>query len=77
MRWLLLGILVAPGLRARRAEAQQDSAGRDSLTLEGRLNQLDQEVRVLDYEHTTFVGGAAVGDRRPENFMASRVQYAF
>jgi phosphate-selective porin OprO and OprP len=32
---------------------------------------------VLDYEHTTFSGGAAPGDRRAENFVASRVQYAF
>jgi phosphate-selective porin OprO/OprP len=32
---------------------------------------------VVDYEHTTFTGGAAVGDRRSENFLASRVQYAF
>lgn len=32
---------------------------------------------VVDYEHTTFTGGTAVGDRRAENFVASRVQYAF
>jgi hypothetical protein len=32
---------------------------------------------VVDYEHTTFASGAAVGDRRAENFVASRVQYAF
>jgi phosphate-selective porin OprO/OprP len=32
---------------------------------------------VVDYEHTTFSGGAAVGDRRAENFVVSRVQYAF
>jgi phosphate-selective porin OprO and OprP len=32
---------------------------------------------VVDYEHTTFTGGAVVGDRRAENFVASRVQYAF
>ena len=32
---------------------------------------------VIDYEHTTFTGGAAVGDRRAENFVASRFQYAF
>ncbi|HEY7636588.1 MAG TPA: porin [Gemmatimonadales bacterium] len=33
---------------------------------------------VVDYEHTTFVGGAAGGaDREPENFVVSRVQYSF
>jgi phosphate-selective porin OprO and OprP len=32
---------------------------------------------VVDYEHTSFTGGAAVGDRRAENFVVSRVQYAF
>jgi phosphate-selective porin OprO/OprP len=32
---------------------------------------------VIDYEHTTFIGGAVVGDRGAENFLASRVQYAF
>lgn len=33
---------------------------------------------VVDYEHTTFGGGAAGGaDREPENFAVSRVQYSF
>ena len=32
---------------------------------------------VVNYEHTTFAGGAAVGNRRAENFVASRLQYAF
>jgi phosphate-selective porin OprO/OprP len=32
---------------------------------------------VADYEHTTFTGGAATGDREPENFVVTRVQYAF
>jgi phosphate-selective porin OprO/OprP len=32
---------------------------------------------VVDYEHTTFTGGAATGDREPENFVVSRVQYSF
>ncbi len=32
---------------------------------------------VADYEHTTFTGGAATGDREPENFLATRVQYSF
>lgn len=32
---------------------------------------------VADYEHTTFTGGAATGDREPENFVATRVQYSF
>ncbi|MEA2722267.1 MAG: phosphate-selective porin OprO and OprP, partial [Gemmatimonadales bacterium] len=32
---------------------------------------------VVDYERTTFAGGAAVGNRRAENLVASRVQYAF
>jgi phosphate-selective porin OprO/OprP len=33
---------------------------------------------VVDYEHTTFEGGAAAGaDREAENFVASRVQYSF
>jgi phosphate-selective porin OprO/OprP len=32
---------------------------------------------VVDYEHTTFAGGAATGDREPEDFLVSRIQYAF
>jgi phosphate-selective porin OprO/OprP len=32
---------------------------------------------VADYEHTTFTGGAATGDRDPEEFVATRVQYSF
>jgi phosphate-selective porin OprO and OprP len=32
---------------------------------------------MVDYEHTTFTGGAPVGDRQAENFVVSRVQYAF
>jgi phosphate-selective porin OprO and OprP len=32
---------------------------------------------VVDYEHTTFDGGAAGGDREAENFVVSRVQYSF
>jgi phosphate-selective porin OprO/OprP len=32
---------------------------------------------VVDYEHTTFAGGAATGDREPESFLATRVQYSF
>lgn len=32
---------------------------------------------VADYEHTTFTGGAASGDRESENFVATRVQYSF
>ena len=32
---------------------------------------------VVDYEHTTFDGGAATGDREPENFVVTRVQYSF
>jgi phosphate-selective porin OprO/OprP len=32
---------------------------------------------VADYEHTTFTGGAASGDREPENFVVTRVQYSF
>ena len=32
---------------------------------------------VVDYEHTTFTGGTATGDREPENFVATRVQYSF
>jgi phosphate-selective porin OprO/OprP len=32
---------------------------------------------VADYEHTTFTGGAASGDREPESFVATRVQYSF
>lgn len=30
-----------------------------------------------DYEHTTFTGGTATGDRKAENFVVTRVQYAF
>jgi phosphate-selective porin OprO/OprP len=30
-----------------------------------------------DYEHTTFTGGTATGDREAENFVVTRVQYAF
>ena len=32
---------------------------------------------VADYEHTTFTGGAVTGDREAENFVVTRVQYAF
>ncbi|HEX3233518.1 MAG TPA: porin [Gemmatimonadales bacterium] len=32
---------------------------------------------VADYEHTTFTGGTATGDREDENFVATRVQYSF
>lgn len=32
---------------------------------------------VVDYEHTTFTGGAGSADRDPENFIATRVQYSF
>ena len=32
---------------------------------------------VADYEHTTFAGGTATGDREAENFVVTRVQYAF
>jgi phosphate-selective porin OprO and OprP len=32
---------------------------------------------VIDYEHTTFTGGTATGDREPENFVATRIQYSF
>lgn len=32
---------------------------------------------VVDYEHTTFDGGAATGDRAPENFVVTRVQHSF
>ena len=32
---------------------------------------------VGDYEHTTFTGGTATGDREAENFVATRVQYSF
>jgi phosphate-selective porin OprO and OprP len=32
---------------------------------------------VADYEHTTFTGGTATGDREAENFVATRVQYSF
>jgi phosphate-selective porin OprO/OprP len=32
---------------------------------------------VVDYEHTTFTGGTATGDREAENFVATRIQYSF
>ena len=32
---------------------------------------------VADYEHTTFTGGTATGDREAESFVVTRVQYAF
>ena len=32
---------------------------------------------VVDYEHTTFDGGAATGDREAENFVVTRVQHSF
>jgi phosphate-selective porin OprO/OprP len=32
---------------------------------------------VIDYERTTFTGGAGAGDREPESFVATRIQYAF
>jgi phosphate-selective porin OprO/OprP len=31
----------------------------------------------VDYEHTTFTGGAASGDREAENFVVTRVQHSF
>jgi phosphate-selective porin OprO/OprP len=32
---------------------------------------------VVDYEHTTFTGGAATGDREAENFVVTRIQHSF
>lgn len=32
---------------------------------------------VVDYEHTTFTGGTATGDRAAENFVVTRVQHSF
>ena len=32
---------------------------------------------VVDYEHTTFTGGAATGDREPENAVIARFQTSF
>jgi phosphate-selective porin OprO/OprP len=32
---------------------------------------------VVDYERTTFTGGTAAGDRAPEDFVVTRVQYSF
>ena len=32
---------------------------------------------VVDYEHTTFDGGTATGDREAENFVVTRVQHSF
>ncbi|HEY8257338.1 MAG TPA: porin, partial [Gemmatimonadales bacterium] len=32
---------------------------------------------VIDYEHTSFVGGTATGDRESENSVVTRVQYSF
>ncbi|MFL5404181.1 MAG: OprO/OprP family phosphate-selective porin [Gemmatimonadales bacterium] len=32
---------------------------------------------VVDYEHTTFTGGAATGNREAENFVVTRVQHSF
>ena len=31
----------------------------------------------IDYEHTTFIGGAATGDREAENAVITRVQHSF
>jgi phosphate-selective porin OprO/OprP len=32
---------------------------------------------VVDYEHTTFTGGTAAGDREAEDFVVTRVQHSF
>lgn len=32
---------------------------------------------VIDYERTSFTGGTPTGDRAPEDFIATRVQYSF
>jgi phosphate-selective porin OprO/OprP len=32
---------------------------------------------VVEYEHTTFTGGATTGDREPESFIVTRVQHSF
>jgi phosphate-selective porin OprO and OprP len=32
---------------------------------------------MVDYEHATFTGGAAAGDREAENFVVTRVQHSF
>jgi len=32
---------------------------------------------VLDYEHTSFTGGALTGDREAENFLVTRIQHSF
>jgi phosphate-selective porin OprO/OprP len=37
-----------------------------------------RQVKVMvDYEHTTFTGGAATGDREPENAVITRFQTSF
>ena len=39
---------------------------------------LNQAIKVLvNYEHTTFAGGAATGDRKPEDFVVTRFQHSF
>ena len=39
---------------------------------------LTRAVKVgVDYEHTSFTGGAATGDREPENFVVTRFQHSF
>jgi phosphate-selective porin OprO/OprP len=32
---------------------------------------------VVDYEHATFTGGTATGNREPENYLVTRVQHSF
>lgn len=39
---------------------------------------LNKQIKVVvDYEHTTFDGGAATGDRKAENFFVTRFQHSF
>lgn len=39
---------------------------------------LARAIKVLfDYEHTTFTGGGATGDREAENFVVTRIQHSF
>ena len=59
--------------------ASATASAEKATTFGGGVNwYLNESVKLwLDYEHTQFNGGAAVGDRQDENVLLSRVQYRF
>jgi phosphate-selective porin OprO/OprP len=71
--------LVVDGAAFSRGFADPARSAREARAWAVGLNwYLNRNVKyVVDYERTTFTGGATVGDRRPENAILIRSQVAF